>query len=138
LDQQKKRLEPVVWFPTNHSVVVQSEEYFFFRTPSFAGSFETLFTRDLSEQEFIDLSSRIVSVRESAVNNAPVDEGQIEKLLWLYSNALRIGIHEFHRIEVADVGRLPYYVLTQRESRSAWLGNLKRRMMRVFSTGLLE
>jgi hypothetical protein len=138
LDQQKKGLEPVVWFPTNHSVVVQSEEYFFFRTPSFAGSFETLLTRDLSEQEFIDLSSRIVSVPESAVDNAPVEEGQIERLLWLYSNALRIGIHEFHRIEVADVGTLPYYVLTQRESRWAWLGNLKRRMMRVFSAGLLE
>jgi hypothetical protein len=137
---RQKRFEPMLWFPTTHSVGVRSEEYFFFKKPSPSSSFQTDLVRkgDLTEQEFIDLSSRIANMRGSEVHNVAADEGQVGRLLWLYSNALRIGLHEFDRIEVADIGRLPSYVPVHHESRWGWFGRFKRRILRVFSTGLLE
>ena len=138
--RQYRMLEPLVWFPTNHSVRVRSEHYFCFRAPVSTGPFHADLEkkRYLTRPEFVNLSSRIVNMREREVQNVAGDERQVKRLLWLYSNALRIGLYEFDRIEVANVGRLPCYLPVHHETGWRRFGRLKRRILRAFSTGVVE
>jgi hypothetical protein len=95
----------MIWFPTSHAIVTPSQEFLHCKADvAKAASGTDLVAKDsITRKELVDLSSQIVNLCEEGECQKH-ESDDLEKLAWLFANALRVG--EFDRIKIVRVGRL--------------------------------
>ena len=110
--QSPKVRRHFVSFPNSHTVEIGPEKFYCSETKidKYLELPDAAQGRYLTKQQFVDLSVDIVRSCESHKGNH-VESESLQRLTWLYANAIRLG--EFEQIEIANVGEFPSYRSSQ-------------------------
>jgi len=121
LPEPHRKTFPIVSFPTAHAVEILGLGMRIYHSKASVEprSLPTDIINKgfISREELARLSLQIIDSFERQISNAVEDKSLQDKLVWIYSNVLRV--QEFDQMEVSNIGILPSYRLSDERNRHA-------------------
>jgi len=127
LPENSPRPKPIVFFPNLHTIAIESGVFYHSLEAVASTSLPAQLPgirQCITEKDLCQLSQKLVESFESLSYATSADRVIETNLAWLYANAIRLK--QFDQIELAEVGRLPSYRLSQPPP----LSSLRRKIVR--------